>query len=131
MSTISSAGCWSPSLPAARTEVARIYDYARENGYGESVMQPWDFSYWSEKYKEAHYSLSDEQLKPYFRLENCIDAVFGLATRLYGLRFTLRTDIPGYNKDVKVYDVCDSTGRHMALFYADFFPVPPSAAEHG
>ena len=111
-----------PSLPAARTEVARIYDYARENGYGESAMQPWDFSYWSEKYKAAHFSLSDEQLKPYFKLEDCIDAVFGLATRLYGLKFTLRTDIPGYNKDVKVYDVCDSTGRHMALFYADFFP---------
>ena len=111
-----------PSLPAARTEVARIYNYARENGYGESAMQPWDFSYWSEKYKAAHFSLSDEQLKPYFKLENCIDAVFGLATRLYGLQFTLRTDIPGYNKDVKVYDVCDSTGRHMALFYADFFP---------
>ena len=111
-----------PSLPAARAEVARIYEYARANGYSESVMQPWDFSYWSEKYKTAHFSISDEQLKPYFRLENCIDAVFGLATRLYGLQFTLRTDIPGYNKDVKVYDVCDSTGRHMALFYADFFP---------
>ena len=111
-----------PSLPAARKEVARIYDYARENGYTESELQPWDFSYWSEKYKAANYSLSDEQLKPYFRLEDCIDAVFGLATRLYGLQFNLRTDIPGYNKDVKVYDVCDADGRHLALFYADFFP---------
>lgn len=111
-----------PSLPAARTEVSRIYEYARENGYAESEMQPWDFSYWSEKYKMEHFSISDEQLKPYFRLENCIDAVFGLATRLYGLQFRLRSDIPGYNKDVKVYDVCDSAGRHMALFYADFFP---------
>ena len=111
-----------PSLPAARKEVARIYDYARANGYTESELQPWDFSYWSEKYKAANYSLSDEQLKPYFRLEDCIDAVFGLATRLYGLQFNLRTDIPGYNKDVKVYDVCDADGRHLALFYADFFP---------
>ncbi|MBO8480496.1 MAG: M3 family metallopeptidase [Bacteroidetes bacterium] len=111
-----------PSLPAARKEVARIYDYARENGYTESELQPWDFSYWSEKYKAANYSLSDEQLKPYFRLEDCIDAVFGLATRLYGLQFNLRTDISGYNKDVKVYDVCDADGRHLALFYADFFP---------
>ena len=111
-----------PSLPAARKEVARIYDYARENGYGESAIQPWDFSYWSEKYKASRFSLSDEQLKPYFRLESCIDAVFGLATRLYGLQFTLRDDIPGYHKDVKVYDVCDADGRHLALFYADFFP---------
>ena len=111
-----------PSLPAARKEVARIYDYARENGYGESAIQPWDFSYWSEKYKASRFSLSDEQLKPYFQLESCIDAVFGLATRLYGLQFTLRDDIPGYHKDVKVYDVCDADGRHLALFYADFFP---------
>lgn len=111
-----------PSLPAARKEVARIYDYARENGYGESAIQPWDFSYWSEKYKTSRFSLSDEQLKPYFQLESCIDAVFGLATRLYGLQFTLRDDIPGYHKDVKVYDVCDADGRHLALFYADFFP---------
>lgn len=115
-------GLLEPSLPAARKEVARIYDYARENGYGESAIQPWDFSYWSEKYKASRFSLSDEQLKPYFRLESCIDAVFGLATRLYGLQFTLRDDIPGYHKDVKVYDVCDADGRHLALFYADFFP---------
>lgn len=111
-----------PSLPAARNEVAKILAYARENGYQESELQPWDFSYWSEKYKTSQFSLSDEQLKPYFKLENCIDAVFGLATRLYGIRFTPRPDIPGYHKDVKVYDVCDSSGRHLALFYADFFP---------
>lgn len=111
-----------PSLPAAREEVARILSFARENGYQETELQPWDFSYWSEKYKTSQFSLSDEQLKPYFELESCIDAVFGLATRLYGIRFTPRPDIPGYHKDVKVYDVCDSTGRHLALFYADFFP---------
>lgn len=111
-----------PSLPAARQEVATILAYAQANGFEDSVLQPWDFSYWSEKYKAAEYDLNDEQLKPYFKLENCIDAVFGLATRLYGLQFTERKDIPGYHKDVKVYDVKDAEGRHMALFYADFFP---------
>lgn len=111
-----------PSLPAARKEIADLLGYAVKNGYTHTQMEPWDFSYWSEKYKNAEFSISDEQLKPYFKLENCIDAVFGLATKLYGLKFNLRTDIPGYNKDVKVYDVTDSTGRHMALFYADFFP---------
>lgn len=111
-----------PSLPAAREEVAQVLAYARKNGYRERELKAWDFSYWSEKYKAAEYSISDEALKPYFRLENCIDAVFGLATRLYGLRFTERPDIPGYHKDVKVYEVSDSAGRHLALFYADFFP---------
>ncbi|MDO5442811.1 MAG: M3 family metallopeptidase [Bacteroidia bacterium] len=111
-----------PSLPAAKKDVAAVYEFAVANGFDESELQPWDFSYWSEKYKDAEYSLSDEQLKPYFQLENCIDAVFGLATKLYGLQFEERSDIPGYNKDVKVFDVKDAEGRHMALFYADFFP---------
>lgn len=111
-----------PSLPAALAEVKTIYDYAVANGYTEKELKAWDFSYWSEKYKNATYSLSDEQLKPYFKLENCIDAVFGLATKLYGMQFKLRTDIPAYHKDVNVYDVSDADGNHLALLYTDFFP---------
>lgn len=111
-----------PSLPFAKAEVAEILSYAKENGFEDSELMPWDFSYWSERYQEAEYSLNEELLKPYFRLENCIDAVFDLAHRLYGLNFTLRKDIPGYHKDVKVYDVTDEYGEHKALFYADFFP---------
>ena len=111
-----------PSIPAAKAEVEAIYEYARENGFDDSELRPWDFSYWSEKYKDAKYSINDELLKPYFQLENCIPAVFDLANKLYGLNFIERSDIPGYNKEVKVYDVTDETGRHMALFYADFFP---------
>ena len=111
-----------PSIPAAKAEVEAIYEYAKENGFDDSELRPWDFSYWSEKYKDAKYSINDELLKPYFQLENCIPAVFDLANKLYGLNFIERSDIPGYNKEVKVYDVTDETGRHMALFYADFFP---------
>ncbi len=113
-----------PSLPAAKAEVKELYEYARANGFEDSVIQPWDFGFWSEKLKDARYSISDEQLKPYFRLESCIDAAFGLAGRLYGLVFEERTDIPVYHPDVKVYDVKDSEGNHKALFYADFFPRP-------
>ena len=113
-----------PSLPAARREVAALLDHARANGYAETQMQPWDFPWWSERYRADHYDLSDEQLKPYFRLEDCIGAVFGLATRLYGLQFVPRPDLPVYHPDVKVYDVQDASGRHLALFYADFFPRP-------
>ncbi len=113
-----------PSLPAARREVAQLLTYAREHGYPEEQMQPWDFPYWSERYRAEHFALSDEQLKPYFRLEDCIEAVFGLATRLYGIRFAPRPDLPVYHPDVRVYDVQDGGGRHLALFYADFFPRP-------
>ncbi|MBR5072406.1 MAG: M3 family metallopeptidase [Bacteroidales bacterium] len=111
-----------PSLPAARREVAEILKYAKEGGFEADELMPWDFSYWSEKYKSANYSLDDSMLKPYFQLESCIDAVFGLATRLYGLQFVPRPDLPGYHKDVTVYDVKDEDGKHLALFYADFFP---------
>lgn len=111
-----------PSLPAAKAEVKELYEYARANGFEDSEIQPWDFGFWSEKLKDARYSINDEQLKPYFRLENCIDAAFGLAGKLYGLTFEERKDIPVYHPDVKVYDVKDADGVHKALFYADFFP---------
>ena len=111
-----------PSLPAARREVADLLAYAQQHDYCEPQMQPWDFPYWSERYRAEHFALSDEQLKPYFRLEDCIAAVFGLATRLYGVQFVPRTDLPVYHPDVRVYDVQDADGRHLALLYADFFP---------
>ena len=111
-----------PSLPAARQEVARLLEYARANGYSGTQMQPWDFPWWAERFRAEHYALSDEQLKPYFRLEDCIEAVFSLAGRLYGIRFTPREDLPVYHPDVRVFDVCDADGRQLALFYADFFP---------
>lgn len=110
------------SLPFAEKDVETVRKFAVENGFGDGCFMPWDFSFWAERYKERKYSLTDEELKPYFRLEDCIDAVFGLASRLYGISFEERSDIPAYHKDVKVYDVKDNDGKHLALFYADFFP---------
>ncbi len=119
-----------PSLPVAREEVAKVRDYAMAHGFAREAeaekdgteLMPWDFDFWAERYKEAHFSLNEEELKPYFRLESCIDAVFDLADRLYGITFEPRSDIPVYHPDVRVYDVKDSDGSHLALFYADFFP---------
>ena len=111
-----------PSLPYARKEVNEVYQYAVRHGFGGEELMPWDFTFWAERYKEAEFAFNEEQLKPYFRLDNCMDAVFGLAGKLYGVTFEERPDIPGYHKDVKVYDVRDADGTHLALFYADFFP---------
>lgn len=111
-----------PSLPFARNDVKTVFDYAVKNGFEGSELMPWDFSYWSERYQEAEYAVNEELLKPYFRLESCIDAVFGLANRLYGINFKELDNVPVYHEDVKVYDVTDSDGSHLALFYADFFP---------
>ena len=111
-----------PTLPVAKKEVSDLLAFARKNGFEGRELQGWDFSFWSEKYKQANYNLSDEELKPYFKLEDCIDAVLGLAGKLYGISFEERSDIPGYHKDVHVFDVKDADGKHLALFYADFFP---------
>ncbi len=111
-----------PSLPYAKKDVEAVYAYAVKNGFEDTKLMPWDFSFWSERYQEAEYALSAEELKPYFNLESCIDAVFGLATQLYGISFTELHNVPVYHEDVKVYEVNDADGRHLALFYADFFP---------
>ena len=109
------------SLPFAKEDVKRIEEYAGAHGL-EGKMMPWDFTYYATKYKDEKYKLNDEMLKPYFKLENVQQAVFALADSLYGLKFTEAPDIPGYHPDVKVYDVTDAEGRHVALFYSDFFP---------
>ena len=111
-----------PSLPAARREVAALLDFAKGEGFDGSRIEPWDFAFWSEKFRDRDFSLKEDMLKPYFRLEDCIDAVFGLAGTLYGLKFLPRPDLPVYHPDVRVFDVQDAEGRHLALFYADFFP---------
>ena len=111
-----------PSMEYALKDVESVFQYAKKNGFEGDRLMPWDFTFWSERYQEAEYSLNAEELKPYFRLESCIDAVFNLANRLYGLEFNELDNVPVYHEDVKVYEVKDADGRHMALFYADFFP---------
>ena len=111
-----------PSMAYAKKDVADVLTYAKKNGFEGKELMPWDFNFWSERYQEAEYSLNAEELKPYFQLESCIDAVFGLASRLYGISFEERKDVPVYHEDVKVYEVLDTDGSHLALFYADFFP---------
>ncbi len=95
--------------------------YAAEHGF-EGELMPWDWAYWSEKYKNERYALSDEQVKPYLQLDNVKRGVFLLAEKLYGLTFTPNTDIEVYHPDVTAYDVTDAEGRFMAVLYLDFFP---------
>lgn len=111
-----------PALPKARQEVAELNAYAKENGFDDEELMPWDFSFYSERLRAERYDLNDEMLKPYFQLDHCIDAIFDLANRLYGITFSELRDIPVYHPDVKVYEVKDKDGSHLALFYADFFP---------
>lgn len=86
------------------------------------TLQRWDHAYYAEKLKQEKFSLSEEELKPYFSLENVINGVFTIAERLFGIRFEKRNDIQKYHEDVVIYEVFDEQNNHVALFYTDFFP---------
>ncbi|MBP1670608.1 MAG: Peptidyl-dipeptidase dcp [Bacteroidetes bacterium] len=109
------------TLPYAKQDVAEVEKYAQSTGF-EGKLMPWDFSYYSEKYKNEKFAVNDELLKPYFKLENVQTAIFALADSLYGLKFKENKDIPVYHPDVKAYEVYDASGRFMSLLYMDFFP---------
>lgn len=110
----------SKALPAAKNEVAEIEQYALERGANQKMM-PWDFSYWSEKLKQERYSIDDQVVKPYFSLEQVERGIFELASRLWGIKFSLVKDLPTYHKDVKIYEVLDCDNRHLSLLYIDYF----------
>ncbi len=109
------------TLPYAKKEIEQIQQYATQNGFDSQIM-PWDFSFWSERYKNEKYAINDELLKPYFQLESVERAIFSLADSLYGLKFTQNGSIPVYHPDVKVFEVHDTDGRFLSLLYVDYFP---------
>jgi peptidyl-dipeptidase Dcp len=106
---------------AAVAETDELIAYAKKID-GITDYQKWDNAYYSEKLKNEKFQISDEMLRPYFRLEKVIDGVFDVAKKLYGLSFIQRTDIPVYHPDVKTYEVVDENKNHVAVFYADFHP---------
>lgn len=107
--------------PAAEREFAQLTNFAKKRD-GIEELQKWDSAFYSEKLKQELFELDDEQLKPYFKLENVIDGVFTIAQKLYKLRFVEIQDIPKYHKDVKTYQVFDDQDNFIAIFYADFHP---------
>ncbi len=107
--------------PAAEREFKQLEDFAKELD-GIDQLQKWDGSYYSEKLKQKLFSLDDEQLKPYFKLENVIDGVFEIAEKLFGLQFEEVSDIDKYHEEVKTYRVYDLDKNFISVFYADFHP---------
>ncbi|WP_432412842.1 M3 family metallopeptidase [Rasiella sp. SM2506] len=109
--------------PAAQKEFDELSAFATKLD-GIEQLQKWDSAFYAEKLKQQKFSLDDEKLKPYFKLENVIDGVFTVAEKLYGLQFTIDNDIDKYHHDVKTYRVTDAEGALIAIFYADFHPRP-------
>lgn len=108
--------------PAQLKEFAEIESYASQLEGRPVKIKAWDYSYYSNKLQQAKYSYNEEELRPYFELNNVIDGVFGLATKLYGLTFEPNADIEVYHPDVKAYDVKDADGSYLGVIYTDFFP---------
>ena len=109
-------------MPAALAEVQEVEDYAHAHGLYAAHIQPWDFSYYSKKLKQEKYAISDDDLRPYFELESVKKGVFGLAEKLYGLKFKENKKIQVYNPEVTAYEVFDEKGKFLAVYYADFHP---------
>lgn len=110
--------------PAAEKQLAELNTYAKAHGFMGNRVEQWDYSYYSEKLKKEKYSLDDETLKPYFKLENVLDGVFAITNKLYGLTFKENKSIPVYNPEVRAYEVFDRDGKFVAVFYGDYFPRP-------
>jgi Zn-dependent oligopeptidase len=107
--------------PAAKKEFKNLEDFAKDLD-GIDQLQKWDSGYYSEKLKQKLFSLDDEQLKPYFKLENVIAGAFTVANKLFGLQFEEIDTIDKYHADVLTYKVTDDDGELVSIFYADFFP---------
>lgn len=108
--------------PAQIAEFKELADFASKLEGKPMKINPWDYSYYSNKLKNEKYSYNEEELRPYFELNNVIDGVFGLATKLYGLTFVENKEIPVYHPDVKAFDVNDKDGLYLGVIYTDFFP---------
>ena len=109
-------------MPAALAEVKEVEDYAHAHGFYAAHLQPWDFGYYSKKLKKEKYDISDDDLRPYFELEAVKKGVFGLAERLYGIKFKENKKIQVYHPEVTAYEVFDEKGKFLAVYYADFHP---------
>lgn len=109
--------------PAAEREFAELTAFAKETDNLDH-LEKWDGAYYSEKLKLKRFNLSDEKLKPYFKLDHVINGIFTISNKLFGLNFQETNTIDTYHPDVKTYRVTDRDGEFTAWLYADFHPRP-------
>lgn len=106
----------------AHQEVNDVRDYAKKIEDTTIDIQPWDWSYYSDKLKDERFDLNDEMTRPYFELERVKKGVFGLATDLYGITFHKNENTPVYHPEVEAFDVIDNNGEFLAVLFTDFHP---------
>ena len=114
---------WTPALERAKVERTDMQAMINKEG-GNFKLASWDWWYYAEKVRKAKYDLDEAQLKPYFKLENVVDGMIYVASKLYGVQFIKRTDIPVYHEEAIAYEVQEADGEHIGVFYMDYHPRP-------
>ena len=114
---------WKPARARAMADRDALQALVAQEG-GNFALAPWDWRYYAEKLRQIRANFDDAAIKPYLSLDHMIDAAFDCATRLFGVSFTERKDIPVWHPDVRVWEVQDRAGQHKALFYGDYFARP-------
>src|SRR5260221_13553242 len=114
---------WKPARARALADRDALQALVAEEG-GNFALAPWDWRYYAEKLRQRRANFDDAAIKPYLVLDHMIEAAFDCATRLFGVPFSGRKDIPAWHPDVRVWEVKDSEGRHKGLFYGDYFARP-------
>ena len=112
---------WKPAVAKAHEEIADMQKYINNHG-GNFKLAAWDYYYYAEKVKKERFNLSEDEVRPYFQLDNVVKGLFAEAGKLFGITFTEMPKAPKYNPEVKVYDVKDAKGNHVAVFMTDYFP---------
>lgn len=111
---------WAPARRRALADRDALQALVQEEG-GNFPLAPWDWRYYAEKLRQRQCAIDETTIKPYFQLERMIEAAFDTAQRLFGLSFTPRNDVPVWHPDVRVWDVQGRDGRHVGLFFGDYF----------
>ena len=121
------ASIMAPAVAKAKEEIADMQVFMDEDIKAGllpegSVIEPWDWAYYTEKVRKAKYALDEEQTKPYFQMENVRQGVFDLTTKLWGLQYEKLEDIPVYHEDVEGFKVTDADGSLIGVILTDYFP---------
>jgi len=112
---------WEPAIARAKNEVKDMQAIIKKEG-GNFKLEAWDWWYYAEKVKKEKYALDESMLRPYFKMENVRKGAFDVAEKLYGIKFVPRKDIQVYHPDVEVFEVQEADGKHIGLFYSDYYP---------
>lgn len=112
---------WTATVPVTQQEAAELQALMDKEGKNEK-LESWDWRYYAEKLRKQKYDLDEEELRPYFSLDNVRQGIFTLCKKLYGLSFEPRTDIPVYHEEATAYEVKEANGQHVGVMYMDFHP---------